>query len=437
MNTKDNERARDLLCESLTGPIKKDVGEFELDGSRDPSLLPVVDPLNSTALVESQPTGELGSPTEFLDERSVSIDVVFPVHALLNTTFNQKANTMLNNKVFNFENIRGMHETTARLYEAARLLRGLTTPTEIARLLNVAPQNVNNWERRGMSKAAMLDAQEKLGCSAVWLMTGEGTMLGSAPVPSSNDSSKRDRSRPEIEKSDRTESDIVISSDDLASARSPRRLRAALFDKGLTTAEIASVAGVSESVAGQWLDGEGPDITLAQGAALQTAYGVNVVWLTKGKGEPGVAIRYADEYEPIPITNWRAVPVVGHAQLGDNGYWADLEYPVGAGDGYVDFPSRDPNAYALKCVGDSMRPRIKDGEFVVIEPNQAIEAGDEVLVKSKAGQVMVKEFLYRRAGRVHLRSANDAHKPISFSSDEIEKMHFVRAICRPSSWRPD
>lgn len=437
MNTKDNERARDLLCESLTGPTKKDVGEFELDGGRDPSLLPVVDTLNSTTLVEPQPTGELGSPTERLDELAVSSDVVFPVHALLNTTFNQNANTMLNNKVFNFENIRGMHETTARLYEAARLLRGLTTPTEVARLLNVAPQNVNNWERRGMSKAAMLDAQEKLGCSAVWLMTGEGTMLGAAPVPPATDSSKRGRTRPEIEKTDRPESDIVFSSDDLASARSPRRLRAALFDKGLTTAEIASVAGVSESVAAQWLDGEGPDITLAQGAALQTAYGVNVVWLTKGKGEPGVAVRYVDEYQPIPITNWRAVPVVGHAQLGDNGYWADLEYPVGAGDGYVDFPSRDPNAYALKCVGDSMRPRIKDGEFVVIEPNQPIEAGDEVLVKSKAGQVMVKEFLYRRAGRVHLRSVNDAHKPLSFSNDEIEKMHFVRAICRPSSWRPD
>ncbi len=128
--------------------------------------------------------------------------------------------------------------------------------------------------------------------------------------------------------------------------------------------------------------------------------------------------------------------MVGRAQLGDNGHWADLEYPVGHGDGYIDFPTQDPNAYALKCEGDSMRPRIKAGEYVVIEPNQPIEPGDEVLVKSKDGRVMVKEFLYKRGGRTHLISANDAHKPVALSDDEIEKMHFVRAICRPSSWRP-
>lgn len=417
--------------------VQEDFGEFQLDGSRDSALLPVVDALDAATLVVSQLAGELGSTTERLDELAISSDVVFPVHASLNTTFNEKANTTLNNKVFKFENIRGMHETTSRLYEAARVLRGLTTPTEVARLLNVAPQNVNNWERRGMSKAAMLDAQEKLGCSAVWLMTGEGPMLGSVTAPTSSDSPKRGRTRPEIEKSDQSNGDNLFFFNDLAAETSPRRLRAALFGKGLTTAEVASAAGVSESIASQWLDGEGPEINLAQGAALQTAFGVNVVWLTRGKGEPGVAVRYSDEFKPIPITNWRAVPVVGHAQLGDNGYWADLEYPVGSGDGYVDFPSRDPNAYAVKCVGDSMRPRIKDGEFVVIEPNQPIEPGDEVLVKSLAGQVMVKEFLYRRAGRVHLRSVNDAHKPLSFTTEEIEKMHFVRAICRPSSWRPD
>ncbi len=197
------------------------------------------------------------------------------------------------------------------------------------------------------------------------------------------------------------------------------------------------MAGVGIDTASQWLDGQGPEVSLAQAVSLQNAYGVNAVWLTKGKGEPGISVRYADEFRPIPITKWRAIPVVGRAQLGDNGHWADLEYPVGHGDGYIDFPTQDPNAYALKCEGDSMRPRIKAGEFVVIEPNQPIEPGDEVLVKSKDGRVMVKEFLYKRGGRTHLISANDAHKPIAFADDEIEKMHFVRAICRPSSWRPE
>ncbi|MGF6549343.1 SOS-response transcriptional repressor LexA [Paraburkholderia youngii] len=219
---------------------------------------------------------------------------------------------------------------------------------------------------------------------------------------------------------------------------SPQRLKAAIIPLQVTSETLASVTGVGAEVASQWLEGAGPEISLVQAVKLQNTYGINAVWLTKGKGDPGVAVRFSDEFRPIPIkdSDWKPIPVVGMAQLGDNGHWADLEYPVGHGDGYIDFPSRDPNAYALKCVGDSMRPRIRDGEFVIIEPNHPIEPGDDVLVKSKDGRVMVKTFLYKRAGRCHLISINEAHPPVAFADDEIEKMHYVAATARPSMWRP-
>lgn len=256
-----------------------------------------------------------------------------------------------------------------------------------------------------------------------------------AHIVSTDDLSISGQKQDEITFSPGAEDRTIGAPVEAAKMTSPQRLRAALSGKGHTASEVASVAGVGIDTASQWLAGEGLDITLAQAVAIQNTYGVNAVWITKGKGEPGVAIRYADEYRPIPITNWKAIPVVGMAQLGDNGHWSDLEYPVGHGDGYVDFPSKDPDAYALKCEGDSMRPRIKDGEFVVIEPNHPIEPGDEVLLKSKDGRVMVKEFLYKRAGRTHLISVNDAHPQMSFTDQEIDKMHYVCAICRPSTWR--
>ncbi|WP_434715480.1 S24 family peptidase [Paraburkholderia sp. A3RO-2L] len=215
-----------------------------------------------------------------------------------------------------------------------------------------------------------------------------------------------------------------------------QRVSAALASK-IGPAEFAAVIGVSLEAAKEWLNGAGAEPTLAHLIKIQEAYGVNSVWLAKGKGDPGVEIRFNDDWKPIPITNWRPVPVVGNAQLGDDGYWADLEYPVGHGDGYVDFPSRDPNAYALKCKGDSMRPRIQPGEFVIVEPGHPYQPGDDVLVKSKDGRVMVKRYLYSTPGRLYLVSVNDAHAPISLTDDEIDKVHFVRAICRPSSWRPD
>jgi SOS-response transcriptional repressor LexA len=224
---------------------------------------------------------------------------------------------------------------------------------------------------------------------------------------------------------------------DPARLTSPQRLKAALSPMSITAETLAGVAGVGAEIASQWLAGAGPDLGLEHAVAIQNTYGVNIVWLLKGKGEPGVAVRYNDEFRPIQISDWKRIPVVGMAQLGDDGHWSEIEYPVGHGDGYIDVPSRDPHAYAIRCVGDSMRPRIRDGEYAVIEPAHPIEPGDDVLVKSKDGRVMIKTFLYKRAGRVHLVSVNEAHPPISLYEEEIEHMHYVAARTRASLWRPD
>lgn len=128
------------------------------------------------------------------------------------------------------------------------------------------------------------------------------------------------------------------------------------------------------------------------------------------------------------------IPVVGGARLGDNGHFVELEYPAGHGDGYIDIPSSDPNAYALRCEGDSMSPRIKHGEFVIVEPGHAVVAGDEVVVKASDGRVMVKTFLYRRDGRVHLDSVNEAHPRVAIDEAQIDALHYVGAIAKASRW---
>ncbi|GLR26532.1 LexA family transcriptional regulator [Limnobacter litoralis] len=69
-----------------------------------------------------------------------------------------------------------MHIQMKRLYEAAKALKNISNQSELARHLNVSPQTVNNWEERGISKQGMLTAQKTVGCSAVWLETGQTPM---------------------------------------------------------------------------------------------------------------------------------------------------------------------------------------------------------------------------------------------------------------------
>ena len=64
------------------------------------------------------------------------------------------------------------HPTMQRLYDETD-----KKPSEIADDLNTSPQNVNNWNKRGISKGAAIDAAKFYNLNVEWLLTGEGTAI--------------------------------------------------------------------------------------------------------------------------------------------------------------------------------------------------------------------------------------------------------------------
>jgi hypothetical protein len=74
--------------------------------------------------------------------------------------------------------ITAMHETTARLFLAAKEIAGASSLTEVAKLLKQTTQTVKNWEARGMSQAGINTACSVLEIAPKWLATGEGEMRG-------------------------------------------------------------------------------------------------------------------------------------------------------------------------------------------------------------------------------------------------------------------
>ncbi|MEW9586776.1 S24 family peptidase [Paraburkholderia sp. DGU8] len=213
------------------------------------------------------------------------------------------------------------------------------------------------------------------------------------------------------------------------------RVQEMLTETGMDSAAFAEKTKVPHERVDSWL--AGAPISVEDAVAIQTAFGYNSAWVLARVGQKKAAIQHNDEFRPKGLGKRKRLAVVGMAQLGDNGFWADIEYPVGHGDGYIDWPTSDPDAYAIECSGDSMRPRIKHGEYVIIEPNHPIQPGEEVMVKSKDGRVMVKELAYKSAGRYTLLSINESHGKITLRDDEIDKMHYVAGIAKRSMWRPD
>ena len=107
----------------------------------------------------------------------------------------------------------------------------------------------------------------------------------------------------------------------------------------------------------------------------------------------------------------RAIPLIGFGQAGSGGYFDDGGFPAGKGWDEIAFPAvNDENAYALEISGNSMEPAYRDGTVIIVSPSASVRRGDRVVVKSKDGEVMVKELKRRSSKSLELRSLNPEHK---------------------------
>jgi phage repressor protein C with HTH and peptisase S24 domain len=100
------------------------------------------------------------------------------------------------------------------------------------------------------------------------------------------------------------------------------------------------------------------------------------------------------------------------------------------GTGGVNYPTKRSGAYAIRINTDALRPRIKPGEFVVVEPDAHCAPGDEVVVTLKNGDALVKVLHAERGGFVELLSINDDHRPLSIEVNEIASIHHVAGIAK-------
>jgi phage repressor protein C with HTH and peptisase S24 domain len=117
----------------------------------------------------------------------------------------------------------------------------------------------------------------------------------------------------------------------------------------------------------------------------------------------------------------QAVPLLGFAQAGNGGHFDNSGFPAGKGWDEVALPSAtDEHAYALEISGDQMKPAYRDGDILLVSPGTPIRRGDRVVVKTRAGEVMVKELKRRTAKALELQSLNPGHVDRTLAAAEVE-----------------
>ena len=179
-----------------------------------------------------------------------------------------------------------------------------------------------------------------------------------------------------------------------------QRIHAARLARHMTQTELGDRLAVHKGTVSRWENGKIDNISLATIERLADVLSVNVAWLS-GKDVPMVA-------EPKKHKN--LVPVVGDIKGG---------YPIEIVEDILDYEEIDDATaskgeyIALRVKGDSMAPKISEGDVAIIHWQPTVENGQIAAVRVNEETSTLKKF-YQDGSRVTLVSLNPSYPPMMY-----------------------
>jgi phage repressor protein C with HTH and peptisase S24 domain len=125
----------------------------------------------------------------------------------------------------------------------------------------------------------------------------------------------------------------------------------------------------------------------------------------------------------------RLVPIINKVAAGYPTDFNDLDYPVGIADDYVRCPDlHDPNAFAVRVVGDSMEPRFHEGDIVIFSPALDVRNGDDCFVRFTMPHETTFKRVFFEHDKVRLQPRNERYSPTMIEGNRVDGIY--RAVVR-------
>lgn len=197
-----------------------------------------------------------------------------------------------------------------------------------------------------------------------------------------------------------------------------RRIKELRTEKGWTLEQLGDAVGVNKSTVRKWETGMIKNMRrdkLAMIAkALSTTPAYLMGWQEEGAGDPKRERGNMLSPERLQI-HLNTVPVYDPISCG-TGKWVD-EQPID----YLGVPdtmiSKACHYFANPAYGDSMEPRILNGDYIVFEQTESIDPGC-IGAFSLNGEYFCKRFKKLPDGSMWLFSENPRYDPIPIQRDD-------------------
>ena len=190
-----------------------------------------------------------------------------------------------------------------------------------------------------------------------------------------------------------------------------KRLSLALSNLNMKPQELADKSGVSKASISQYVNGSHAPSNISSGK-MASVLKVNPLWLMGF--DVSMAENDVNERKSLSHTGV-IIPVLGRVAAG---------IPITAAEYVIDTEeisqamASDGEYFGLQIKGDSMEPKISNGDVVIVRKQSDADDGDLVIALVNGNDAVCKR-LRKYATGIALLSTNPAYEPMYFSEKEI------------------
>ena len=190
---------------------------------------------------------------------------------------------------------------------------------------------------------------------------------------------------------------------------------------GLTLEEVGNFVGVSKSTVKKWESGYISNMRRDKIALLAKILQISPTELIDDD-EP---IEPSNITAVIPESNIYQIPVFESVSAGFGAYASSeiIDYiPT-----VITNPADVKDTIAIKVSGDSMYPKIEDGDIIVVRKQDSVDSGDIAVLLLDGDEGLVKKVNYG-SDWIELVSINPEYKPRRFEGREVLRLRVVGKV---------
>lgn len=196
-----------------------------------------------------------------------------------------------------------------------------------------------------------------------------------------------------------------------------KKILSLLKEKEITYYDLADSTGLSRSTLQRWVMSENPKIPIDKLEKIATALGVSTAFL----------LGWQDSNAPLPTNAYPAelcrLPVIGKVSAG-NGVLAEDNI---IGYELADARYGNGDYFYLKVKGDSMSPKIEDGDLVLIHKQDSVDSGNCAVVTVDNEEGVVKKVSYDKEW-IKLESVNPYYPPRLFKGMDVTRIRVIGKV---------